>query len=128
MADLTIFPSLCCPVEWLRLTDTGEALVCPRGHTYRVLDGIPRFVSSSGYASAFGLQWKRQRQTQLDSYTGTQISRARLRRCLGDTLWKALAGKQVLECGCGSGRFTEGLLDQDAYVTAADLSDAIEAT
>jgi SAM-dependent methyltransferase len=33
----------------------------------------------------------------------------------------------VLECGCGAGRFTEVLLAQGATVTSVDLSDAVEA-
>jgi 2-polyprenyl-3-methyl-5-hydroxy-6-metoxy-1,4-benzoquinol methylase len=84
-------------------------------------------VKSSKYAAAFGAQWKKYRRTQLDSYTGTSISRDRARRCIGEDLWAEFAGKQVLECGCGAGRFTETLLDRGAYGTLLDLSDAVEA-
>lgn len=89
--------------------------------------GIPRFVASSTYADAFGLQWKRYRLAQLDSYTGVPISASRVHRCLGEALWDELAGKHVLECGCGAGRFTEVLLDRGACVTSIDLSDAVVA-
>lgn len=50
-----------------------------------------------------------------------------MRRTLGETLWNALAGKRVLECGCGAGRFTEVLLQRGAYVTSIDLSSAVDA-
>jgi SAM-dependent methyltransferase len=88
---------------------------------------IPRFVENDGYVEAFGWQWNRFPKTQLDSYTGLPISETRLKRCLGDDLWRNLAGSHVLECGCGAGRFTELLLKQGAFVTSVDLSSAVEA-
>jgi SAM-dependent methyltransferase len=91
-----------------------------------VVRGIPRFVASDDYAAAFGWQWKRFRRSQLDSYSGTTISRDRLTRCLGGSL-EVVRGKAVLEAGCGAGRFTEILLEAGARVVAADLSSAVEA-
>ena len=60
-------------------------------------------------------------------YTGTTISRDRARRCIGEKLWGELDKKQVLECGCGAGRFTETLLAKRAFVTSIDLSEAVDA-
>lgn len=111
----------------MALVAAGDRLDCPAGHSVLVHAGIPRFVSSEWYAAAFGLQWKRFRLTQLDSHTRTSITRDRLRRCFGDALWNALDGAEVLECGCGAGRFTEVLLDRGARVTSIDLSTAVEA-
>jgi len=104
----------------------ATALSCPSGCRVAVLRGIPRFVPSDDYAAAFGWQWKRFRRSQLDSYTGTTISRDRLTRILGGSL-EAIRGKTVLEAGCGAGRFTEVLLDAGARVVATDLSSAVEA-
>jgi SAM-dependent methyltransferase len=106
--------------------ETSSALACPYGCRIPVLNGIPRFVDSSNYASGFGLQWNAFRKTQLDSYTGTTISRDRLTRCLGASL-DVLRGKTVLEVGCGAGRFTELMLAAGARVFACDLSRAVEA-
>ena len=106
--------------------ENATALVCPSGCQIPVVRGIPRFVASDGYASGFGLQWKHFRRTQLDSYTGTTISRDRLARCLGGSL-DVVRGKTVHEAGCGAGRFTELLLDAGARVVATDLSVAVEA-
>jgi len=78
------------------------------------------------YASSFGLQWNAYRRTQLDSATGTTISRDRLTRMLGGSL-DAVSGRLVLEVGCGAGRFTEVLLDAGARVVAVDLSSAVDA-
>lgn len=116
-----------CPEHRAALTKDGDAFLCPEGESFPVRGGIPRFVPDTSYADAFGLQWQTYRKTQLDSYSGTTITRDRLRRCLGEELWNTLAGKQVLECGCGAGRFTEILLERGAVVTSVDLSSAVDA-
>lgn len=128
LADISCptFPAWKCPSHGHFLHTESEKLLCPKGHQFEILRGVPRFVVSSGYATHFGLQWKTFRRTQLDSYTGFPISRDRLHECLGDKVWRSLKGKQVLECGCGAGRFTEVLLDREALVTSVDLSDAVE--
>lgn len=87
---------------------------------------MPRFVGKSSYADAFGAQWLRYADTQLDSATGLPITRTRATRLFGD-LWSSLEGQLLLECGAGAGRFTELLLEQGADVTAVDLSAAIDA-
>jgi 2-polyprenyl-3-methyl-5-hydroxy-6-metoxy-1,4-benzoquinol methylase len=89
-------------------------------------DGIPRFVPGGSYASAFGTQWKRYPRTQLDSFSGLPLSEDRARRCIGEHLWSQLDSLDVLEVGCGAGRFTEPLLRQGARVTSVDLSEAVE--
>ena len=90
-----------------------------------IINDIPRFAASGSYASLFGDQWKQYKKTQLDSYSGSPISETRLDRCLGD-LKDKLAGKTVLEAGCGAGRFTEVLLKKGAILVSSDLSSAVE--
>jgi len=119
-------PELACPEHQAPLEAGGAELRCARGCSFPVRGGIPRFVASSGYATAFGLQWNSYRRTQLDSYSGTTISRDRLARCLGGSL-DVVRGKGVLEVGCGAGRFTELLLAAGARIFACDLSEAVEA-
>lgn len=126
-----VFPALICPMDRLAL-GVSDALRCGNNHTFQIRGGIPRIVSpETQYADAFGEQWNTFRLTQLDSYTKTAISRDRLRRCLGDGLWTSLSEgrrKNVLETGCGAGRFTEVLLNlPGAYVTSVDLSSAVDA-
>src|SRR3989440_5015273 len=82
------------------------------------------------YADAFGLQWNTFRKTQLDSYCGTNISLRRARRCIGPDAWAFLQdhpGSEVLEAGCGAGRFTENLLATRAPVTSVGPSTAVGA-
>lgn len=104
-----------------------SALACPEGCRVPVVRGIPRFASSDDSGAAFGWQWKQFQRSQLDSYTGTTISRDRLTHCLGGSL-EAVRGKTVLDAGCGAGRFTEVLLDAGARVVATDISSVVEAS
>jgi 2-polyprenyl-3-methyl-5-hydroxy-6-metoxy-1,4-benzoquinol methylase len=120
-------PAWHCPKHLLALVDGVGALLCPEGCAYPVKAGIPRFVPESNYADSFGLQWNRYRRTQLDSYTGVPVSADRARRVAGEALWQNLAGRTVLEVGCGAGRFTEILLDRGASVVSVDLSSAVDA-
>src|SRR5262245_5898838 len=116
-------PQFLCPEHGSALVDAGIALRCQHEHSIPVEGGIPRFANSA-YAKHFGLQWTRYSRSQLDSYTGLPITEERLRRCLGERLWKTLSTAEILECGCGAGRFTEVLLDRGASVTSVDLSNA----
>jgi len=94
--------------------------------TYPIVSDIPRFVEPNNYATSFGLQWNKFSKTQLDSYTGTTISKDRLKRLCGGDL-SIFNGKKVLEIGCGAGRFTEIMLEAGATVFAVDISSAVEA-
>ena len=93
---------------------------------FEIIGGIPRFVESNNYAQAFGLQWKKFRSTQLDSYTKTDLTETRLKEAFGGSL-DQLEGKIILEAGSGAGRFTEILLKYGAIVYSFDYSEAVEA-
>jgi 2-polyprenyl-3-methyl-5-hydroxy-6-metoxy-1,4-benzoquinol methylase len=88
--------------------------------------GIPSFVQDEPYVSAFGIQWVSHAKTQLDSHTGLNITRDRLIRMFGP-LYPINEKKNILEAGCGAGRFTEILVGNDSLITAIDLSIAVAA-
>ena len=95
-------------------------------HHYPIKNGIPRFVNESNYADNFGMQWNHFSKTQLDSFSGHNIS--------SDRFWKAtgwteneMKDKWVLDIGCGSGRFAEVALKVGAKVVAIDYSSAVDA-
>jgi len=90
-----------------------------------VRDGVPRFVGGDGYAAAFGSEWTRWPRTQLDSATGLTESRDKLQDAFTFPLTE-LAGKRVLDVGCGTGRFAEIALDHGAEVVCVDMSRAID--
>ena len=128
---------LCCPscagdlVLQDAREDEGEieagALRCiPCRRDYPIVAYIPRFVPAENYASSFGLQWNRFRRTQLDSETGLPLSRDRFYRQSGWTPAE-LAGREVLDVGCGAGRFAEVVLAAGAHVVALDYSSAVDA-
>jgi 2-polyprenyl-3-methyl-5-hydroxy-6-metoxy-1,4-benzoquinol methylase len=116
---------LSCPVHENSLTKFSSYLECKSGCRYSILKGIPRFVSQL-YTEAFGFQWKIFDKTQLDSYSGTSVTRRRLVEAMGSPLSSELADQHVLEVGCGAGRFTEILLDLGAMVYSIDHSNAVE--
>lgn len=94
--------------------------------SFPVHRGVARFVPPENYTTTFGFQWNRFRRTQLDSYSGQSVSRDRFFRESG---WRPadLAGKMVLDVGCGAGRFTEVALSTGATVVAIDYSAAVDA-
>jgi SAM-dependent methyltransferase len=95
-------------------------------NVFPVVNGIPRFVPSSNYADNFGKQWNLFRMTQLDSHSGHPISANRFWKATG---WKPdeIAGRWVLDVGCGAGRFAEVALEAGAKVIALDYSSAVDA-
>ncbi len=97
--------------------------VCRR--QYPVVKGVVRFVDAQHYAGSFGFQWLTFRDTQLDNEESRR-SEADFRRRTGLTP-EELAGKLVLDVGCGMGRFAEVATRWGAYVVGIDLSLAAEA-
>jgi len=123
--------NLQCPASGLPLSlvdDAGERfLVSSAGdHRYTVVGGIARFVPPGNYASSFGYQWNKYAKLQLDSCNGTTFSHDRFYAITG---WSPaeLQGRQVLDAGCGAGRFAAVALAAGAQVTAVDLSQAVDA-
>ena len=123
--------NLICPKCNNKLIYTQNFIECKKNHKWKKINGIPRLLeNNNNYTHAFGLQWKKYIKTQLDSHTQSNISSDRLLRCLGDAKRIINTNKQVniLEVGCGAGRFTEILLSMDScYVTSIDFSNAVEA-
>jgi SAM-dependent methyltransferase len=105
---------------------SGELISESSGSVYPIVDFIPRFVAGDSYAASFGEQWNRYRRTQLDRFNGTTLSRDRLFEGTGWTRAE-LAGQNVLEVGCGAGRFTQVLLDAGANLCSLDYSSAVDA-
>ena len=132
--DASYFELLQCPKCSGSLTPSGQdsagqhtALVCAEQHSIPIVGGIPRFVDSQQYTESFGYQWTRFRRIQLDSYNGTNFSRHRFETITGYTPAQ-LAGRLVLDGGCGAGRFADVVMrEYGARLVACDLSAAVEA-
>ena len=97
----------------------GASLRCRGcGATVPVVGGVPRFAGD-GYVASFGRQWNRYdvaRDAEDDATfrlkTGVDA--------------RDLAGRLVLDAGCGGGRYARLLLDHGARVVAVDLSSAVD--
>jgi len=115
-----------CAVEAHSEIESGQLICTACAKEFPIVRCVPRFVSPENYASNFGLQWNQFRQTQLDSYSGTTISRDRFVKQTG---WNAECFRDttVLDAGCGAGRFAEIALSLGARVIAIDYSDAVDA-
>jgi len=108
----------------LRREEAG--LICEGcGRQYPVVKNVVRFVDAQHYAGSFGFQWLTFRDAQLDSGEDRR-SESDFRRRTGFTP-EELAGKLVLDVGCGMGRFAEVATRWGAHVVGIDLSLAEEA-
>lgn len=120
------FKNFISPETKKKLSLKKNSLKSEDNEEFKIINGIPRFVDSMNYASAFGLQWNTFNKTQLDSHTGTSITEDRLVEAIGGPL-ESIKGKKFLEAGSGAGRFTEILLKYEAIVYSFDISEAVEA-
>jgi len=116
----------CLTIEGRIEAQFKELLKCCRCLAeYPVVANIPRFVPGENYADSFGFQWNKHRKTQLDSFSGLDISKRRVEEATG---WPAdLSGQCILEAGSGAGRFTEILVKTGAEVYSFDYSTAVDA-
>jgi len=101
------------------------AMGCERGHSFPIVGGIPRFVDSELYVQNFGFEWNVHAGTQLDS-EGSDESEEAFRLKTGFTP-EMLAGKLLLDVGCGMGRYSDVASRWGATVVGIDLSRAVEA-
>jgi ubiquinone/menaquinone biosynthesis C-methylase UbiE len=107
------------------LRQEADGLACSGcGRKYPQIDGVVRFVDAEHYARSFGFQWQTFRETQLDNESSRR-SESDFRRRTGFEPGD-LAGKLVLDVGCGMGRFAEVATRWGAKVVGVDLSVATE--
>lgn len=108
-----------------RLEGGEQGLVCTGcGRVYSLLNGVVRFVDEQQYAGSFGFQWQVHARTQLDT-DESKRSELAFRKRTGFRP-EDLAGKLVLDVGCGMGRFADVAARWGAHVVAVDLSLAAE--
>jgi len=108
-----------------RLENGNSELVCVEcNRKYPFVKGVVRFVDEQNYADSFGFQWHVHARTQLDNEE-SQRSEAAFRKRTGFRP-EDLAGKLVLDVGCGMGRFADVAVRWGAYVVGIDLSLAAE--
>ena len=109
-----------CPYTGEDLLFDGEKFSTKSGNVFFIKNNIPRFCSPDNYTKSFGFQWNKFDRTQLDSFSNSKLS---YRRFWSSTNWNIdeLKGKNILEVGCGAGRFTEILLTTGCYVISVEM-------
>ena len=99
---------------------------CTRcGTEVPVIRGIPRFVATDAYTASFSFEWNRHRRTQLDD--GTSRESEETFRAKTGLSPEEVAGRIVLDVGCGMGRFADVVSRWGGQVVGVDLSQAVEA-
>ncbi len=107
-----------CPACGRPLSKPGTgSLECVCGLTAPVVDGIPRFVASQ-HLESFARQWNRFEVAHDDEDRATFTAKT------GQPL-ASLAGRKVLDAGCGGGRYSKVAGEAGATVIGADHSTAV---
>jgi SAM-dependent methyltransferase len=122
-------PILVCPAcgVGVELKDPGVwCRDCGRIYSRDPRNGVIYFVEKESYAESFGLQWKTFPREQLDN-DQLRDSERRLRQEAG-LFPEQIAGKIILDAGCGMGRFLD-IVSRDGATLAVgvDLSSAVDA-
>ncbi len=137
-------PILCCPETGasLSLVDAtfdryglvrAGKLVTPSGRAYPIIRGVPRFVAAEHYAGSFGFEWTRWPRVQFeDQNVGRPMAGHTTRmweRITGITGDRpdAVAGKTIVDFGCGPGRFLDIVRRKGGVAVGIDLSVAVDA-
>lgn len=121
-------------IQYLNPFDSTEAHITPDGlrdtkdTTFPYINGAYRIAPpETNYTSNFGFQWNKFAETQIDKSSKLAISK---RRFFAETGWDTQQNTEenILEVGCGAGRFTQIVLDNmNASLYSIDFSNAVEA-
>lgn len=106
------------PLELRQQADEAY-LIAGERERFPVRNDIPRFIDDQQFVESFGFQWNafQVQQPKEDEETFELKTGVKL----GD-----LAGKLVLDAGCGGGRYTKIVAEHGANVVAVDRSQAVE--
>src|SRR3954468_11188570 len=134
-------PFLCCPESREPLTLHADRTLASgmvlsgelrsaSGKRYPIVRGIPRFVAAEQYASSFGFEWTRWPRVQFESENVGRPMEGHTTRMweritgagLGD-----VAGKTIVDFGCGPGRFLDVVRRKGGLAVGIDLSAAVDA-
>ena len=111
--------------EKLNLKENGIYSVDKK--VYDLIDGYYKIASTQNYTSNFGFQWNKFSHTQIDKFNGQDFTYQRFYNVTG---WdkEDLKNKNILEIGCGAGRFSQIILDYTkANLYSIDYSESVAA-
>lgn len=93
---------------------------------YPIIKFIPRFVKNDGYVHNFSFQWNRWRKDQIDAFRNLKEAEEVFPKRTGFNL-NDLKDKNVLDVGCGAGRFVEIISNHGGNIFGVDFSYSIDA-
>jgi SAM-dependent methyltransferase len=127
VSDLLTSSVLACPICRRPFT---EAYVCEQGHRFAVVDDVPVLVPdlddpAESISASFGREWAYFRHGN-DRTWGETVEQ-RKRDFLRHIAAKAedLAGKRVLDAGCGNGMLSAAISEYGCDTFACDLSPSV---
>src|SRR5688572_14124027 len=106
------------------------ALRTASGRVYPIERGVPRFVSREMYASSFGFEWTRWPRVQFESENvGRPVAghTTRMWERITGASFEDVAGKTIVDFGCGPGRFLDVVRRKGGVAVGIDLSNAVDA-
>ena len=95
-----------------------------KNNIIRVLSDVTIYTENDKAVKNFGKQWRDYTNVQIDSINKFTLSYNFLKKILHGNL-SILENKEILEIGCGAGRFTEHFAKLSSLCVSLDLSDAI---
>lgn len=110
-----------------KLFESPEGLVTSDNKIiFPLRNGVNLIAAEDNYTSNFGFEWNLFDRTQIDKFSGIEIS---MKRFFAETRWSEdLQNENILEVGCGAGRFSQVVLkNTKANLYAVDYSNATEA-
>lgn len=126
-SDLTLDPDAVCKGEHVE----SGSLRCRSGHTFRIVNRVPRFVQHELNADqartrdSFGYEW-----TKLYPEHGHSTPEWQAERDIfleyTRTVPSDFRGRLVLDGGCGNGRYAKMANDWGASVIGVDISSAVD--
>lgn len=81
-------------------------------------------LDKNTYVDNFSFQWKDFKNTQIDSFNKTQITYDHIKKLLFNN-FDLIKNKNIIEIGCGSGRYSEYLHKYSKNLLLCDYSNAI---
>ena len=111
------------------LVERGRLIAAQGGHEYPIINGIPRFVDQEHYAGSFGYEWQKWSRVQFEQANVGRPMAGHTQRMFAAISGLApadLAGKLVIEFGCGPGRFLDLVRRGGGIAVGIDMSAAVE--
>ena len=100
------------------------------GRCYPIVRGVPRFVRRQRYATSFGWEWGRWPQVQFESENAGRPMAGHTTRMwerITEVSGEDVAGRTIVDFGCGPGRLLEVVRRRGGVAVGVDLSGAVDA-